>query len=281
MPRNLTYQAKSLLLVLLLFLLWWFTPAFFKRWTGVAFQEFQAPAWTALSYLRDLRTYWNTRTRSKTELIEAGVDLSRLNAAYALRNQRADSIEQEILRLESFFNLPSYTDYRYEVARVVKRDLNAWWQTLTIRKGINYGIEPGQAVVFSGGVVGRIASVNAYTATVELISSPRFRAAAHFEGDERPVEYHGGNNPGLGAASGSVNTAPADLTATLRDPLRLTSSRLGGIFPDGLTLGWVYSLDSSPNGLFQSGKVRLDPRLQSLREVAVMVPLEAREETVP
>lgn len=279
MPRNLTYQAKSLLLVLLLLLLWWFTPAFFKRWTGVAFQEFQAPAWTALSYLRDLRTYWNTRTRSKAELIEAGVDLSRLNAAYALRNQRADTIEQELLRLEAFFDLPSYTDYRYEVARVVKRDLNAWWQTLTIRKGINYDIEPGQAVVFSGGVVGRIASVNAYTATVELISSPRFRTAAHFDGDGRPVEYRGGNNPGLRAASGSVATVPADLTATLKDPLRLTSSRLGGIFPDGLTLGWVYSLDPSPDGLFQSGKVRLDPRLQSLREVAVMIPLEAREDS--
>lgn len=279
MPRNLTYQAKSLLLVLLLLLLWWFTPAFFKRWTGVAFQEFQAPAWTAMSYLRDLRTYWNTRTRSKAELIEAGVDLSRLNAAYALRNQRADTIEQELLRLEAFFDLPSYTDYRYEVARVVKRDLNAWWQALTIRKGINYDIEPGQAVVFSGGVVGRIASVNAYTATVELISSPRFRTAAHFDGDGRPVEYRGGNNPGLRAASGSVATVPADLTATLKDPLRLTSSRLGGIFPDGLTLGWVYSLDPSPDGLFQSGKVRLDPRLQSLREVAVMIPLEAREDS--
>lgn len=277
MPRNLSYQAKSLLLVLLLLLVWWFTPAFFKRWSGVAFEEFQAPAWTALSYLRDLRTYWNARTHSKSDLIEAGVDLSRLNAAYALRNQHADATEREIRRLEAFFDLPSYTEYRYEVARVVKRDLNAWWQTLTIRKGINFGIEPGQAVVFSGGVVGRVSSVNAYTASVELISSPRFRTAAHFEGDERPVEYRGGNNPGLRAASGAVTTVPADLEASLRDPLRLTSSRLGGVFPGGLTLGWVYNLDPSPDGLFQSGKVRLDPRLQSLREVAVLIPIEPRE----
>lgn len=278
MPRNLSYQAKSLLLVFLILLLWWFTPTLFKRWTGVVFQEFQAPAWTALSYLGDLQTYWSARSHSKSDLIEAGVDLSRLNAAYALRNQRADTFEREIRRMESFFDLPSYTDYRYEVARVVKRDLTGWWQDLIIRKGLSHGIEPGQAVVFSGGVVGRVSSVNAYTATVELISSPRFRSAAHFEGDDRPVEFRGGINPGLQPASGSVNTVPADVIASLKAPIRLTSSRLGGVFPDGLTLGWVYRLDPSPDGLFQSGKVRLDPRLQSVREVAVMIPLVPREE---
>jgi rod shape-determining protein MreC len=278
MSRNLTYQAKSLLLVLLLLLLWWFTPALFKRWSGVIFQEFQAPAWTALSYLGDLQSYWSARSHSKSDLIEAGVDLSRLNAAYALRNQRADTIEREIRRMESFFNLPSYTDYRYEVARVVKRDLTGWWQNLVIRKGLNYGLEPGQAVVFSGGVVGRVSSVSAYTATVELISSPLFRSAAHIEGDDRPVEFRGGINPGLRAASGSVATVPADIIASLKNPLRLTSSRLGGVFPDGLTLGWIYSLDPSPDGLFQSGVVRLDPRLQTLREVAVMIPLRPRGE---
>ena len=279
MPRNLPFQVKSLFLVALLLLVWWFTPVFVKRWSEVIFQEFQAPAWTALSYLRDLRSYWTMRNNSKSELIEAGVDLSRLNSAYALRNQRTEVIEAELERLEEFFNLPSYPDYRYEVARVIRRDLTAWWQTLVIRKGLNYGIEPGQAVVFSGGVGGRVATVNAYTATVELLSSPRFRIAAHFEGDPRPVEFRGGHNPVLHSASGLVATIPADVRASHKDPLRLTSSRLGGVFPDGLTLGYVYHLDSSPDGLFQSGVVRLDPRLQGVREVAVLVPLIPREDS--
>lgn len=277
MPRPLTHQAKSLLLVLLLLLLWWGTPAVLKRWTGVTFNEFQAPAWTALSYLRDLRSYWSMRGQGKSELIEAGVDLSRLNAAYALRNQQLEELEREVRGLETFFGMPSLPEYRYEVARVVQRDLSAWWQTLIIRKGLNYGIRPGQAVVFSGGVVGRVSKVSAYTATVELISNPHFRTAAHFEGDERPVEFRGGFNPGLKPAFGRVATVPADIPVSVQEPLRLTSSRLGGVFPDGLTLGWVYSMEPSPDGLFQTGRVMLDPRLQGLREVAVLVPLQTRE----
>lgn len=277
MPRHLTFQAKALLLVLLSIILWTIAPSFLKRLSNRAFEEFQAPAWTGLSYMRDIHSYWGSRMHSKGALIEAGIDLSRLNAAYALRNQQADVMEGEIQRLESLFALPSQPQFRYEIARVVRRDLSTWWQSLTIRKGLAHGIAPGQAVVFAGGVVGQIDEVYAYTATVELISSPRFRTAAHFEGDQRPVEFRGSVNPGLQFASASVYTVPADLSASLKEPLRLTSSRLGGAFPDGLTLGWVHRLELAPDALFQSGKVRLDSRLQSLREVAVLVPIQPRD----
>ncbi|NBD37056.1 MAG: rod shape-determining protein MreC [Verrucomicrobia bacterium] len=272
---RLSFSTKALLLALLLFSFWWFSPLFFKRVTATVFQEFQAPAWTGLSYLRDLRSYWSLRGQDKETLIEAGADLARLNSAYSIRNQRAAAIEEENERLEAFFDLPPRRDYRYEVARVVRRDLNNWWQTLTIRKGLTAGVREGQAVVFSGGVVGRILRANAYTATVQLVSDPRFRTAAHFEGDTRPVEYRGQLHSGLGSAAGEVSTVPPDLEVELKEPLQLTSSRLGGTFPDGLTLGWVYHLEPTPDGLFQYGPVRLDPRLRQLREVAVLVPVEA------
>lgn len=270
-PRAFAFQTKALLLVALVVVAWWFTPAIFKRWTHGIFHEFQAPVWTSLSIGRDIRTYWSLRSHSKSELIEAGIDLARLNAAYALRNQRMDSLEREVASLESFLRLPPHPEFRYEVARVVKRDINTWWQTLTIRKGAHHGIAVGQPVVFAGGVVGRVQSVHAYTAVVELVSSPRFRTAAHFEADRRPVEFVGALNHGIGPASARVATVPADLVASPEAPLRLQSSSMGGVFPDGLTLGFVEQLDAGPDGLFQSGKVRLDPRLQELREVAVMV----------
>lgn len=277
MPKNVSNQRKSLLLVLLLLALWWFTPIMVKRWTRVAFYEFQAPAWTALSYLRDLQDYWSIRNRSKTELIEAGIDLSRLQAAYALNNQRMEYLEGEIERLEGYLSMPSLPEYRYEVARVIRRDLNAWWQQLIIRKGVNHGLRKGQAVVYRGGVVGRIVKVNAYTATVELISSPNFRTAAHVEGDSRPVEFRGVPNQGLSPPEGFASNVPADVDATHNDPVRLVSSRLGGTFPDGYTLGYIYKLDVSHNGIFQNGSVKLNSDLSSLQEVSVLVPLEPEE----
>ena len=49
-------------------------------------------------------------------------------------------------------------------------------------------------VPVSGGVVGRVSEVHAYTADVELISSPGVRLAAVIEGETQPISYQGGIN---------------------------------------------------------------------------------------
>lgn len=276
MARKLTVQGKALAMTAGLFFLWWLTPLIFKSFARVSFFEFQAPSWAALSYLEDLQDYWSKRSRSKNELIAVGVDLARLNASYELSNQRARLLENQVVRLETLLDLPRLPDHRYEVARVLRRDMNAWWQQLIIRKGALHGIEEGYAVVYSGGVVGRVIEVHTYTAVVEILTSPTFRAAAHLEGDFRPVQFQGGDNQPLRAPRAYLDNVPPDVH--LEDELRVVSSRLGGVFPDGLTLGFLEHLQPEQSGLFQSGRVRLDPRLQELREVAVLIPLVDNED---
>ena len=107
-----------------------------------------------------------------------------------------------------------------------------------------------------------------------MISNPGMRLAATLEGDTRPLSYQGGNNPTFGPASGRVEFVPLDVTATPSSPRRLTTSGLGGIFPPGLTIGLIVRLDPSTDGLFKSGEVKLDPRLDSVSEVTVLVPLQ-------
>lgn len=278
MPRKLTYQGQALLLGGLIIAGWWIVPFTFKSFARVTFFEFQAPSWVALSYLRDLEDYWSDRTHSKTELIEAGIDLSRLAAAYELRNQQATNWKSEILRLEQLLDLPRLPTHRYEVARVVQRDLTAWWQRMVIRKGRRDGVREGQAVVYADGVAGRVTEVHTYTAVVELVTSPRFRVAAHFEGDLRPMQFNGGQNQALHAPRASISNVPPDITIENGKRRRVTSSRLGGVFPDGLTLGHVEYVQPEPDGLFQTAEVIINPSLVSVREVAVLIPLGEPEE---
>jgi cell shape-determining protein MreC len=44
------------------------------------------------------------------------------------------------------------------------------------------------------------------------------------------------------------------------------------VFPPGLTIGQIIKVELSPDGLFQTGVVELDGRLDSLSEVTVLVP---------
>ena len=265
---------KPLILLGLFLGAWWIAPAVVKSFVRVSFTEFQAPVWIVSSYLNDLGNFWSKNSHSKEELIAAGRELARQKAFYELKIQQNNVLKEEIERLESILNMPTRIEFRYEIARVIHRNFNLWWQQITIQKGKNYGIIEGAAVVFEGGVVGRVVEVNLLTSKVELVSSPRFRMAASFQDDGRPVVYQGVLQNGFRDPIGEVRDAPEDLQASTQKPLRLVSTGLGGTFPPGLTIGNVNWMEPGSSGIFQAGEVKLDKRLINLHEVTVMVPLD-------
>lgn len=272
MPQRLD-QARPFLTLAILVAAWLVVPVAIKSFTRASFFEFTAPLEVAVSRARDLQEYWSLRGHSENDLIEAGRDLARINASYALSVQQNAELQAQVARLESLLRIPPFGDYRAEPARVARRDFSGWWQRMTIRKGRNYGITVGAPVVFTGGVVGRVAEVHAYTSVVELISNPSIRIAASVAGDERPLSFQGGNNPTFGPATGVIEFVPLDIFATPTMPKRLVTSGLGGVFPPGLTLGTIVKVEPSTDGLFKTGEVQLDPALSTLREVTVLVPL--------
>ena len=256
---------------------WLMIPPFAKQFSRNAIYELQAPAIAAASVTRDLQEYWSLRIgpgSSKAEMMETARDIAREANYYELQIQRNETLQNELRRLEELLGLPQPPEYRYEVARVARRDMNAWWQQLIVRKGSVHGIPEGAAVVFNGGVVGRVTEVHLYTSVVELVSSPRFRMAANIAGDERPVTYQGKVSTTMRPPLGRVKDVPPDIHVPPGETLQLVSSRLGGIFPHGLNIGQVRRLEPGSDGLFQRGEVTLHPGLRSLNEVAILVPVE-------
>ena len=269
-------QARPFTTLAVVIAAWLVLPVAIKSFTRASFFELTAPMLATASYVRDLQDYWTLRLHSKSQLIEAGRDLARVNASYALSAQENTELQAEIGRLQDALRLPGRPAYRFETARVAERDFSAWWQRLVIRKGRNYRIPVNAPVVFTEGVVGRVTEVHAYTSVVELISSPNVRLAAVIEGDTRPVSYQGGDNPTFGPARGVIEFVPMDVFALEAQPKRLVTSGLGGEFPPGLVIGQLIRVAPSTDGLFKSGVVQLDPRLAELSEVTVLVPLDAK-----
>lgn len=250
-----------------------FMPATVRNFTSAGFDEFRAPLDTIPSQLSDLQKYWELYSNSKRALIEAGRDLARLNSAYELKLIENESLRSRIAGLERIMNVPSDQSFKYEIARVCRRDINAWWQRIVIRKGKSHGIKEGYAVVCASGVVGRVASVGAQTSVVELVSSRRFRMAAHFLGDERPVIYYGKGGSSLHSSEGEVVDVPADIDPSSANPAKLVTSSLAGTFPSGIEIGSVSTLFLGADGIFKSGTVNLSTKLDSIAEVAVLIPL--------
>jgi rod shape-determining protein MreC len=266
-------QARPFATLGLIVLAWLLLPTALKSFSRASFFELTAPVLQAASKARDLQEFWSLRAHSENELIEAGRDLARLNASYEFAISQNTELQAQITRLETMLRLPAFADYRFEHARVARRDFSGWWQRIVIRKGRNFGIPVDAPVVFSGGVVGRVTEVGASTAVVELISSPNVRLSGVVEGDTRPISFQGGVNPTFAPPTGLVELMPLDIIVGPGTQRRLVTSGYGGVFPPGLTLGYIVKTELGSDGLFRAGEVKLDERLGALSEVTVMVPI--------
>ncbi|MBT6379137.1 MAG: rod shape-determining protein MreC, partial [Opitutales bacterium] len=252
MPKKRLLSLKPFLILLSVAVFWILVPIVFKSSIRSVFYEFQAPLSTGASYVRELQNYWAARTKSKNELYDAGKDLARLNATYELMILENQTLKQEVERLEELLQLPTRPDYRYEIARVVSRDFNSWWQHLEIRKGGKHGIPTGAPVVFSGGVVGRVIEVHEYTSTVELLSNSHLRMAVIIAGDNRPMSYRGSGFQTLQNPVGIAEYIPNDINIDdPSNPPRIITSGMGGVFPAGLPIGYLRRLRPGASGMFQ------------------------------
>ena len=260
--------------LILLFSMWWLAPSIFKSFAQSAVYEFSAPVWLATTELKNLEKYWILRRFSKKELIAAGRDLSRLNSAYEISLSENNQLRAENKRFELLFDLPDFPRYRYEVARVIHREMNTWWQQVVVDKGINYKIRPGMGVVFSNGIAGRVKEVHMHSSVVSLVSSKDFRVVANVLGDQRTITYQGYFNQPFMQPRGEVRDIPMDVTNFSKEPIRIVSSRLSGIFPEGIPIGSISHFLPSRNSLLRNGLVKLDAQLLNLSEVALLIPIQ-------
>lgn len=252
---------------------WWVIPVVVKSFTQIGLYELQAPVAKVSGKIGDLQEYWTLRNHSKKELIETIRDLARLNASYELTLSENAALKEEIGRLEKLLDLPTLPEYQQVLARVIRRELSSWSHQIIIHKGQKDGIVNGAAVIYDKGVAGRVRETFAHTSVVELASSPTFRVAAKFEGDNRPITFQGISNPAFMDPIGESYNVPTDIKASEEEPLRLVSSKLGGVFPDGIIIGTVKELRPGGDGIFNCGRVCLDPSLHEIREVAILLPL--------
>ena len=253
-------------------IIWWLTPSFLKLFTQASFEEIQAPIWLTTDRLETIANKAVNKTKSKQELIDTISELKRQNAYYNQIKNINENYKAEINRLESILNLPSRDHFRYELAHVIQRNMGSWWQTIRINKGSKHGIQKGDAVIFIGGVVGRVAKTNYYTSQVDLLSNHSFRISASFINDNRPLFYQGKGTDLWGQPKGRIKNAPQDLTTDSARPLQLVTTGLGGTFPEGITIGRGPWLEPDNTGMFQAGEVVLDKRLLGIKEVAVLIP---------
>lgn len=181
--------------------------------------------------------------------------------------QIADEIQAENERLRQLLEIKeSYAgQWNMVTAKVVSRDINNWYESITIDKGSNDGLANDMAVVDKSGLVGRLANVTQNTADVLLIVDSMGSLGAMLQNSRTQ-----GVLAGIGGGKGLLKLKNLPYNADVQLNEIIVTSGQGGVFPAGIQVGTVVKVSSALNGLSQEVIVEPFSDFDKLEEVLVL-----------
>jgi rod shape-determining protein MreC len=176
--------------------------------------------------------------RSENVVLRAESERLKLNAL------QVEEIREENGRLRRLLTLRERLPLAALAGEVIGRDAGGWVRALSVNRGRSDGITRQVPVIVPEGLVGRVVQVRPGTSVVQLLNDPastvgavvpRTRTAGLVEGDAA-----GGVRFKFMARDGAQVTR-GDLVVT---------SGLGTLFPKGLPIGRVVSIEDKGSALF-------------------------------
>ncbi|MDP6709298.1 MAG: rod shape-determining protein MreC [Alphaproteobacteria bacterium] len=150
--------------------------------------------------------------------------------------QVARRLEQENAVLRAQLNLRPEPAPHYITARVIADTGGAFVRTLIVNAGSRNGVLKGQAAISGAGVIGRIAEVGERASRLLLLTDLNSRVPVVVEGSRMRAVLAGDNSarPRLIYLPARAQLSPGD---------RIVTSGHGGVFPPGLPVGTVTTVD--------------------------------------
>jgi len=150
--------------------------------------------------------------------------------------QAALNLASENARLRELLKLTPEPAATFITARVIANSGGAYVRSLMVHAGSENGVERGQAAVTGEGLVGRVSEVGSRAARVLLVTDLNSRVPVIVEGSQQRALLTGDN-------SERPCLRYLDAGAEIKVGDRVVTSGQGGVFPPGLPVGVVASLD--------------------------------------
>lgn len=191
-----------------------------------------------------------------TELIAENEALKARNAELSEELRGSERLE-DLLKLRSAYNLQSTG------ARIISQSTDSWTATVTIDKGTADGIAVGMPVTDSRGAIGQVIETAVNSSVVRLISDENSGVSAMVQSSRAQGVLEGSVDGTL-----RLNLIRTDQTVVVGD--MVVTSGLGGVFPKGIPIGEVVSVERASGALYYDIAVNALSSLETYEEVLVI-----------
>ncbi len=193
-------------------------------------------------------------------------DLKAENERLVARNAELEESEQTARRLESLLGLQSLYNLQSTGARIISGSTDSWSSTVTIDKGSSAGLSVGMPVTDSNGAIGQIIKCGPTSATVRLITDENSAVSAMIQSSRAQGILRG-------SVDGTIRLTLVRTDQTVEVGDTVVTSGLGGVFPKGLPLGTVLSVERTSGSLYYEIEVEPLASAESFEEVLVITSL--------
>ena len=217
--------------------------------------------------LHGLGNIFSNLTADQPTLSELQSEVDDLRA----RNAELEEDAGEADRLRELLELQDTSQLTSTGAHIISGATDSWSSTVTIDKGSTSGLTTGMPVTASSGVIGQVVSCGATSSTVRLLSDENSSISAMVQSTRAQGMVQG-------SATGEVTLELVRTSEQVSAGDVIVTSGLGGVFPKGLPIGEVASVESNPGDLYLTIVVDLYADPSRVEEVLVITSLTEEQQ---
>jgi len=184
----------------------------------------------------------NTFLNKYSEGIRYNEELKTKNTLLEEELRQLEVIQAENSTLKEYLNLTEqYKSYKTVPAYVINKDISNYSSIFVINAGKDNGIEEKMTVIAAEGLVGYVISVTADTAKVQTLVDPSNVVSATLENSKDNVICRGTLN------KNELKTTYISTDTVLTEGEKLYTSGMGGIYPKGIYVGTIKTINETKN----------------------------------
>lgn len=207
---------------------------------------------------------------SRTELLQENASLKARNLMLEQKVQRLAAITAQNISLKELLNSSELVDEQVAVTEIVGIDPDPFRHRVIINKGSTDGVYEGQAILDAHGVMGQVFEVSPVSSRVLMLTDATARI---------PVQNHRTQYRAVAAGTGysdRLELMHIPTTADFRVGDLMTTSGLGGTYPEGYPIGRVTKVAQNPGDAFFT--VEVHPMAEVNRSRVVLLVAKQQEE---
>ena len=187
-------------------------------------------------------------------------ELSAKNAELENKLVEYDRMKEENTRLREIFNYAqANTNYDYLGCNIIGYSGGNISNGYIIDKGLNHGVEKDMVVITSVGLVGKVTKASSNFSIVQTILNENIAVAAMVESTNETTGILQGINDNKNKNLTQLSNIPMD--SAIKEGDIILTSGLGSMYPKGIRIGEVTSVEVDNYYDNTKMKITLDPKL--------------------